>query len=162
MAGLSEDLPEELFRLEDAADLCELLRRRPDLRDGQAARDLRAMAEMPGYGAGFAAIVELLADAGDDVERAWQRFERRRQEIAGKGEELEETVKRVEAAIEAGDYDTVAALAESAAVEAEGVGLGLPAGFLIRATASRSCDACPWIEPATWSGRSKRTSAPSR
>ena len=127
-SGVSEELIEELYALDGPVALLELLARRPDLEGGSTADDLRAMAELPGYGRGISMFVELIAGARSNLAEAWAAFERRRAEITQIAEELAPVLDEVEDAAERGDYEAVVGVAEAAAKRAESAGLGLGAG----------------------------------
>ena len=167
--GLSEELMETLWALDGPDALLALLDQYPDLEHGRAAEQLRQMAEMPGFGAGFTPFVELIAVVRTRPEDAWVDFERRRDEAKRAGESLERTLAAIEAASAAQDYDTVVALAGPAAEAAESVGLGLVAGrlhsqhglaLLRRTSADRAQDleqaikfheiALEYAEPGEW------------
>lgn len=128
--GLSEELIEKLWALDGPDQLLALLDRYPELEHGRAGEDMHQMAGMPGFGAGFAPLVDLITAARTQPGAAWAEFERRRDEATRAGEDLERTLAAVEAASAASDYDTVIALAAPAADAAEAVGLGLVAGRL--------------------------------
>jgi tetratricopeptide (TPR) repeat protein len=167
--GRPEELIEKLWALDGPDELLALLDRYPDLEHGRAGEQLRQMAGMPGFGAGFAPFVHLIVAARTQPEAAWAEFERRRDEANQAGKDLERTLAAVEAASAAQDHDTVVALAAPAAEAAESVGLGLVAGrfhsqhglaLLRRTSADRAHDleqaikvheiALEYAEPGEW------------
>jgi CHAT domain-containing protein/tetratricopeptide (TPR) repeat protein len=125
--GLSEELIHELWQLDSPDSLLTLLARHPDLEDGRANQELREMATMPGFGAGFAPFVELLSAIRRGPQSAWESFVRRRDEIEVISKCLERTSADIEKAEVSGDHDRVVALAAPAAQQAEAAGLGLAA-----------------------------------
>lgn len=121
---------EQLYGVATPADLLELLDRHPELEQGTAGNELRAMAAMPGWGAMFQACADLIDGVRTDLDAAWATFTARRDDIAAAGDELEETVEALDAAMASHDYEKVIELAEPAIARATGAGLGLPASYL--------------------------------
>lgn len=130
---------------------------------------MRQMAGMPGFGAGFAPFVDLMAAVRTQPVAAWAEFERWRDEANGIRENLDRTLAAVETAVAAQDHDRVVALAGPAAGAAESIGLGLLAGrfysqhglaLLARTSADRAHDleqaikvhevALEYAEPGEW------------
>ena len=129
--GLTEELLEELFGLEDAFGLKGLLERHPELLRGRAAKELAALAEANEYAVNFRQFRDLIEGARTDIDDAWARFDEARACSARRGEELDRATDEIDAAVEAGDAERVLVLTQPALEMARDAGLFLPAVVLL-------------------------------
>ena len=129
--GLTEELLEELFGLEDAAALSALLARHPELQRGRAAKELEALAGANEYAVGFRQLRDLIQDFRTSPDAAWTRFDEARARTARLSDELAASTDEIDSAAEAGDFDRVLALIDPALDLAREAGLFLPAVILL-------------------------------
>lgn len=128
--GLTEVLLEDLFGVEDAEGLRDLVARHPGLFDGAAGAELGELAFAPAYGSMFARLLEAVEAAAEDPNAGWAILEAARRDADETGLRLEQDLQTIEAAVERRDLDTAVALVAPALAEASRVGLGLVACLL--------------------------------
>lgn len=126
-----DDLIQRLFAVSSPQELSALLKDHPDLERGELNEQLRGMAAIPGYGAGFAAFVKFIEGIRTRPEEAWSEYRRWKAEVERLEPEVESTRLAVLQALEDRDYNSVVAVAEEAARAAWSVGLGASAHSLL-------------------------------
>lgn len=129
--GLTESLLEELFALPGAEEFISLLVKRPELRTEAVKSQLRELSTAPGYGAGFASLLELIEGADQDVEAAWRKYEQRRRAAEEISAALIDTDAELTEAMERRDFQEALSITEWAIPKAASAGLGLLVSTLL-------------------------------
>ncbi len=116
---------EQILGLQDAAELKQVLERRPELLGEMAIEEVRLIAQSPGYGPLIALVLHLLEDARNDPQAAWEAFARSRETADAAGRHLAALDAEIDEARDAGELSRALDLIEPALWLAREIGYGL-------------------------------------